>query len=145
MINIIITFYPEAIGPFSTNYLLARPNKQWKWPFLVVPITKQATPLLIQQLSNPLLFTKRTVDLKRRKSISPTVRTHCFGLTNKQSRTNSGKVIRVQCEWGGSSLAIKICIYPMTTLRHGEARPPFNMPMPVGWYIVRAVQEASHC
>jgi len=24
-------------------------------------------------------------------------------------------------------------------------RPPFNMPMPVGWYIVRAVQEASHC
>jgi len=76
MINIIITFYPEAIGPFSTNYLLARPNKQWKWPFLVVPITKQATPLLIQQLSNPLLFTKRTVDLKRRKSISPTVRTH---------------------------------------------------------------------
>ena len=42
-------------------------------------------------------------------------------------------------------LQLKAALYPMTTLRHGEARPPFNMPMPVGWYIVRAVQEASHC
>ena len=36
-------------------------------------------------------------------------------------------------------------LYPMTTLRHGEARPPFNTPMPAGWYIVRTVQEASDC
>ena len=48
----------------------------------------------------------------------------------------SAILMRMSVKGIRSIVGQKSCISPMTTLRHGEARPPFNMPMPVGWYIV---------